>query len=354
MDQFQFLSVEQSLSNEYLELLDQNVIGTPGKSVVYQQRNSRKKAQHLTSPYFIHLVKNKHLAGSCCLLRREMQNEHSPGYYLRYFTMSPWYRKPVTRIKRTNSRGRIKSEFQEILDGAQLNLKDNAAFYYAYVDPQNKRSQQLCDEFGFDPVGQLSTLIFSRLFPSKKVLIERLDSAYYQQMKNLLSDHYQFFSMVNFDNLFYDGNYFVLRDSNQEIILGAQANPEFWDIIEMPGWSMDKILKAISRVPILNRIFNTEYKFLAIEALYIKPGHESYLSDFLESILRHFRLYSCLFAVDIDSPQYTAVKNLNLGLLNRIKKETIADIIVKPRRLSHHDWNLLKSVPAYISTFDLT
>jgi len=354
MDQFQYLRVEQTPSDEYLRLLDKNVIGTPGESVVYQQKNSRKKVLHLKNPYFIHLVKNNQLVGSCCLLRRELNNQSSPGYYLRYFTLNPWYRKPVTRIKRTNSKNRIKSEFKEILKGTQLNTRDNALFFYAYVDPHNIRSQLLCDEFTFEPVGQLSTLIFSRLFPRQRLNIQRLEEDQYSGMRDLLSDQYSSFSMVNLDNVFFEGNYFVFMDSNQEILLGAQANPEFWNILEMPGKPMTYMLKVFSRLPILNRIFNKEYRFLSIEALYIKPGHEFLLSNFLESILYHFKFYSCLLALDIDSHQYATVKNLNLGLLNRIKQETTADIIIHAQHLTQNELNFLKAAPAYISTFDLT
>ncbi|RYY19468.1 MAG: hypothetical protein EOO36_05710 [Cytophagaceae bacterium] len=160
---------------------------------------------------------------------------------------------------------------------------------------------------------------------------------------------------MQFDHLFDQGNYFVLRE-NGAIIAGAQANPVRWRIVAMPGLSGKVLLRGLPHVPVLRRLLNpAHYAFAALEALCALPGREPALLKLLESVLVHFGYTSALVLLDVNSPLHRYLKNSGqLGLLQALKQPTYTQVLVKLNGLGDKQVKQAPTQPLYASAFDYT
>ena len=60
---FKFLSILKSPNQELLTILENNVIGTPGKGMLYQHSEVKLKMGKIANPFFVNLRKNDHILG---------------------------------------------------------------------------------------------------------------------------------------------------------------------------------------------------------------------------------------------------------------------------------------------------
>ena len=165
---------------------------------------------------------------------------------------------------------------------------------------------------------------------------------------------YQDYTLVQFDRVYYDQNYFVLKEQG-EIIAGIQANPVRWQIIEMPGLRGQLVMRLLLRLALLRRLFNPrDHQFVALEAAYVRPGREEALFPLMESVLAHFGLTSALWVQDINSPFYPIMTSGKLGLLNAMQKSIRTHAMVKPIGMKENQIKLHPQQPTYVSGFDLS
>ncbi len=187
---FTFLEVQPSASVQIEALLKNNVIGTPGRSMLYQHLGVDHKLYRIDKPHFVSVRRNESIVGTCCFCERDF--EGTTGFYVRYFAFSTGFR--ITKIPVSHSRhkqSRLRSEIIELLNGKKLlEKRDSAFFYYAYVDPRNPRSARLCEEFDFVPVRKYVTKLFSRISPQQHHLsINELPSSS-ERIRTLLFSFY--------------------------------------------------------------------------------------------------------------------------------------------------------------------
>lgn len=103
--------------------------------------------------------------------------------------------------------------------------------------------------------------------------MSRLPAARYPEVRQLMESAYGPYTLVQFDRLFYGGNYFVL-EAGGEIVAGVQANPVRWRLVSMPGLSGKLIMHVVPHLPVMGRLIQPDrYAFAALEALYVRPGH---------------------------------------------------------------------------------
>lgn len=355
---YRFFSIFNQPFPELLQLLRNNVIGTPGQSMLYQHLEVDKKARYIPDPYFVNLKKGNTILGTCCFCSRDTINAGriSNSYYLRYFTFKASYRSShkIDSKKRADG-GLLRKEVRRLLDGEGLGSRSvNNFFHYAYVDPRNSRSLALCNEFGFKPVRTFSTVIFNRLFPKSFAEVEILEAKDIPLMQKNLQEFYKTYTMLSFENLFNRGSYLVIRDKGKNIVAGLQVNPDSWNVREMPGISGKIILNLFSVVPLLNRLINKKYKFITVEGVFVLPGFEKELEKILETALAIFECNSAMLWLDKHSDLYDMVQKLDLGLVDTLNKEVVANVICKFVNMSKEEQDTFVNNPAYISGTDLT
>ena len=350
-----YLEVNENYNAGLLRLLETNRIGTPGESMVYQHTCVQEKLDHITSLSFLSVALNSSYIGTCCLCHRKIKigAELHKASYIRYFTFKSAYRvsKAKKDEKRVKSNG-IKNEIHQYFE-SHLAQK-NPDIYYAYVDPQNKRSVQLCEEFGFTEVRRFSANIFSRIRPKKILAIDRLEKEEHSKMQLLLNDFYSDYNFYQDDNTFFTESYYVLKDDSGEIVVGMHARKEKWDIIDLPGLTGKLIKYCLPLIPCFNKLFDADFEFLAVEGIYVKGNNVQLLQPFLETLLHDLNLYKALLFSDVDSPLRNHLETIDMGLLQKLSSQVETSVIVKTPDLESDLLNELRAKPAYISTFDIT
>ena len=159
------MQIEQFPGKQVIDLLEENVIGTPGKSMLYRHKDVGEKIKSITNPVFANLPIRDRLYGTICLSKRDVYNLGKPqnAYYLRYFTFRKQFRSSSPNDS-NRAESKIRNEVSELMNGKGLN-QDGEWLLYAYVDKDNFRSKRLIDEFGFEKAGEFSVVPFSRINP---------------------------------------------------------------------------------------------------------------------------------------------------------------------------------------------
>ena len=356
------LRLEKRPNDQVIDLLNNSVIGTPGKGMLYKHCDVPEKINHIRDPRIFNLEHGKKLVGTCTFCARDL-SPGMKGFYVRYFTFLDRYRKriiptdePVVKQRFRKKNNIIRHDVLQILKGEELvqdPVKDNAVIY-AYVDPDNERSVELCVNFGFEKIGQFATVLFSRFFPKVSPRVSKIENFEKPIIKSHLVQYYSEYAFYNTENLFYEDNYYVLYNTQGDIVAGVQANPVNWKVLKMPGVTGTITMKVIPFLPILGRLFSPDYTFIAFEALFVKQGYEDQLIELFESILALNKLHSAIIWVDPQTDTYKMLKSLNLGFLDKTNKEVRIDIIGKFINCDASYKAMLKTSPAYISGFDLT
>src|SRR6185437_870131 len=355
---FKILTVDKSPSSQVLSLLNSNIIGTPGRGMLYQHLGVRNKINHIANPFYVNLGINDKVIGTSCFCSRTTHNATVPlpAFYIRYFSFKETYRrKQIVSKEKKSKDSLIRKEIHNILSGVGLERNSTEKFYhYAYVDPRNIRSLELCNEFGFEQVRKFSTIIFNRINPKQDSQVVELPYSEVGKVKILLNNFYKDYRMFSFENLFKSRKYYVIKDASNKILAGVSVNSEHWRIHSMPGITGKIILNVFSKLPILKKIFNKDYRFLTLEGIYFLPGHEKYLEVLFESLLAKYNLYSAMMWVDTNSNLYKSIKSIELGIVDKLNKEVSADVICKFANFNNEEKALFNNNPAYISGIDLT
>ena len=353
-----FFKITKTITEDILQLLKKNIIGTPKTGMRYQHYEVSKKIAHIKNPYYVNLFHHQKLIGTCTFCSRTTFNVSKSfhSYYIRYFTFSDKFRTTHSTIKSSKTRKTIiRNEVNQVLEGLEFDSSKPVFFHYAYVDPRNTRSAKLCTEFGFEAVRQFSTIIFHRINPKDiDATTMLINEAEVKDMKSLLYDFYKTYTMFSTENLFDQGNYYVIKDANNTILAGVQANPDHWKILELPGKMGAFTLKAFSILPFLKKVINKDYHFLTIEGVYYKKGNEKQLEILIESLLAIYKLNSAMMWADTYSDLYQKLHSLDLGIVSKINQEVKADIMCKYVGFEHSEIAIFKQNPAYISGIDLT
>ncbi len=66
--EFKYLSISNKVTPEIFSLLDNNIIGTPGVSMVYEHLNVWEKVTKIQEPHFVNLVRKQNILGTCCFV----------------------------------------------------------------------------------------------------------------------------------------------------------------------------------------------------------------------------------------------------------------------------------------------
>ncbi|NJN27339.1 MAG: hypothetical protein HC819_15870 [Cyclobacteriaceae bacterium] len=349
MNSYKYLTICRSPSEQVIGLLEANAIGTPGKSMVYKHARVEEKVKAVPNPYFANLCIRNRLYGTICLSKRTIFNCGVPreAFYLRYFTFRESVRSFDPDSRKSNKTSPLRDEISALLDGHGL-AYSGELLLYAYVDADNVRSERLIKEFGFHKVGDFQLVPFSRIFTKHHLAVKIADEKIRHRIKEQLHQAHQHQQLVSYEFLFLHGKYFYIEENN-EMVCGVQAIPDTWLVKELPGWMGKILLRVVPGIPLLRRLFDPEYQFVFLEAVFCLPGHESKLSVLFQSALHHFGRHSAVLCVDRRAKIYSQIKQNNLGLTHKLQGEKTIDIVVKTSRSQ----SISSDIPFNISGYDV-
>jgi len=269
----EIIKIERAANEQVIELLDANVIGTPGKSMVYRHNNVRKKVANIPNPYFANLSIRNRLYGTICLSKRNVFSCGKPhqAFYLRYFTFRESFRSSNPNDNSGNSSNKIREEVANLMNGAGLDYDGDLPRWqaglvlYAYVDKDNIRSRRLIEEFGFEKMGDFNVIPFSRFYPKSNPNVEILAPEHIDKFKGILKNFYGKEQLTTLDHVGANGKYFVIRDKD-EFVCGVQAIPDSWEIKELPGVTGKIMMGIMPRLPVIGRLFKPQYNFVFLES----------------------------------------------------------------------------------------
>lgn len=350
---FQFLTIEPGPTKIVSALLTNNVIGTPGLSMLYQHLGVQDKLYQIPKPHVVSVQRNGHIMGTCIFCERDVHG--TTGFYVRYFAFQDGFRlKEIPQQRKQAKTSVIRKEIDALLTGKGLVADATKTFFhYAYVDPRNPRSARLCEEFGFIPVRNYTTRLFSRLWPKVQahLTIKELPAAD-EKVRTLLTSFYKTYNQVSFENLM--RTYYYIEDAGGEMIAGVQVNPDAWHILTLPGRFGKTLLNIFDRTPLLSRVLSKHFRFLAVEGIYYQEGKEKEFERLLETLLQRHQLHTAILVVDTDSSLYRLTEKIDLGLLAKLSPEVYGDVIVRHHPADETFIAQQKNRPAYISVHDVS
>jgi hypothetical protein len=370
------VKVEQEASDEIRQHIGSTVQGTPGK-LRYRHTSLDTKFPFLGRIYFLILRKSEKLLGSIAFSLRNIRSDSrsNDAWYVRYFTVQApmrdanFKREKLTReeSQKQNRRNNkphgdslLKNFVQPYFDDPVKMLagKDenkSPSLVYAYVERDNLRSWNFTELVGFETVGRICTTIFSRHNPARHPKVSPIGETEKGPHLERLRQFYSEYTFFTEQNLYYMDRYFVFRE-NGEIVAGCQANPEYWEIVDYPGGISTFLIRYGGWLPGIRRYIEPGYqKFIAVEGLWFREGHEKCLHALLETACAMLGLHSVVIWLDERSPLLKTLQSLGkFGLIGKFFKTTYVDIRVKFNDYREVDKKVYYEKPSYVSCFDMS
>lgn len=321
-----------------VELLKNTLYGTKG--IRYQQTGQARKVKELYDPYFFHLYLDGVLQGLYCLDHRVTEGvDRIHAFYGRYLTVAePYQQKGYGQL--------LKMEAVKYMTA----IYPAPFLFYSYIEARNTRSLRLSEQLNFTPIATLGTFVFRRLNPVFDSRVSPLTNT--AAFLPLLKAHYRAHSLVVLEKVFDQGHYFVLNDSGH-IRAGVHANPVHWAFTHLPGLSGWMMMHGFPHLPLLNKLFEPNYAFLALEGIYVEPGYEHLLSVLIESVLAHFGLYAALIQLDRRDALGKVLQDKK-GIFGGFQSGVSTKVLVKAVGVSEEELERLRQTPVYVSSFDFT
>jgi len=335
--------LQEKPDSRTIQLLKATHWGTNGP--IYQHKDTEERILKMDKPMFFTLNKSGKVIGTCNFIRRKInvKDKIYASCYSRYFV-----------IEKT-CQGKIFGHL--LLKNIKGYFEQNTiepTVFYAYVDPDNRRSLKLLQRLGFNQVRTFETYVFSRIFPKADHRVSKIKNEEQVELLSLLSKQYENFTFINFEKLFHHDNYFVLRKDNN-IVGGIRANTASWTIHKLPGFSGKMIVNLIPHVPLLSRLLNPKhFKFVAFDGIYCREGYEQDLFVLMESICAQLNLHTGILWMDADSELCTRLKRAgNWGIINKLKKNIPGYLIAGFKNINENEQDVFNRNPAYINALDL-
>lgn len=343
---------EQKPPTAVVDLLMRTLIGTNG--TLYQLLDTKMKINDLQRPHFFFIERNGKAIGNLTICEREviLNGKNTNSFYIRYFAFDTLFQ---GGSKKGQANSRFHQYFRAFFKTSNFNPVEpeyEKSVFWAFIDPENLRSFNMNEHFGFQTIGQFQTTAFSRVKPQTHN-VSRIQSEEKVEVLELIRKFYrdhQFFSPVH---LFENDNYYILR-KNGEIVAGIQANPVAWQIKSLPGIMGKFLIKGAPYTPGIRKLINPKnHRFLATEGLFWGEGYEKEVENLLEGVLALTNHHSMLIWTDTKDTHLNDLP-ISWGLIQNMKKNNTVHVVAKFNGYSKEYVETLKSKSIYFSGFDMT
>lgn len=332
-----FFCLSNTPDASILELLESVTLGTNGAK--YKHLDTDWRICEADHPLFLTLKRREKVKGNVTFCRRE------GAWYIRYFAFANELQSGG--IQRSSGGGSLKAYLQQFFDDLIINGYDNeqVSCFYAYIDPKNKKSLWMSENFQFKQCATLSTQTFSRRWPRKLENLQRIEKLS-PELKDLILDHfgsYRYFTDAHLNK----GPFYVLRDQHNEILAFTKIERAHWRIVRLPGRLGGFTVRCIPYIPILNSLVKPAcHTFLVPEAVYLKNKDPRLLERFFSGILHQENVKVITWWVDVQEETYKSIKtSVDWGMLHKIIR--VNEVQVVQRGATQNSGN-----PVYTCAFD--
>ncbi|MCK5440431.1 MAG: GNAT family N-acetyltransferase [Maribacter sp.] len=331
------------IPKEALLFLESIAWGNEG--AIYEHKNTEEHIRLIKKPMLIGIFEGEQIRATAVFSMTSIttNGKQFNCNYIRYFASS----------KEIRGKGIMKNFSIKVMELIRENEKEKT-IYFACIERANKSSYKVVESAGYDSIGTVKTLGFSRFFPKFNQKITQISSHEEQEeVLTLLRKKYKQHALVQFDALFFHNNYYVIRENGQ-IVAGCQYHRAHWVINNMKGITGKIIMNIIPIIPVINKLFNPKrFKFLAFEGIYFKPGYEHQLYALFEGLLAQEKLKSSMFWMGDTCPfRKKILKNGKLGMIHSFIKDSDVEIMASFKNMNETEIANLKSRPIFASAFD--
>jgi hypothetical protein len=331
------------IPKEALRFLESIAFGNEG--AIYEHKNTEEHIKLIKNPMLLGIFEGEQIRATAVfsITNITANGEQYNCNYIRYFASS----------KEIRGKGVMTKFSKKVMELIRENEKEKT-IYFACIERSNKSSYKVVASAGYEPIGTVKTLGFSRFFPKKNKKITQLFLKEEQEeILTLLRKKYEQHTLVQFDSLFLHNNYFVIRE-NGEIVAGCQYHRAHWVINNMKGLSGKIIMTIIPIIPIINKLFNPKrFEFLAFEGIYYKQGYENHLYSLFEGLLAKEKLKSSMFWMGNSCPiRKKILEKGKLGMIHSFIKDSDVEIMASFKNINETEISNLKSKPIFASAFD--
>lgn len=354
---------------DLIEHMENTLLGTPG-GLQYYHTTATAKLKKMTNCHFLFLRRAGRMLGSVGYVRRDARSGEDVHrtWFVRYFSMRAILRTEKKSRKKKVQRRPVNERAYSLLRDITHNFHDNPerladpdtkeipkAVIYAFVEKNNERSRNFAQIGGFSKTGEVASFLFSRLRQRKGIEVERLKGTEIPGMKERLRDFYNSHAFYLDQYLFLNNDYYVIRKDG-EIVAGLQANEEEWKIHSLGSQFLDRIVKILTRMPFIKKRFSYEkMRFLGVEGIYCKPGHEQDLYRLLEGVLALKNHYLAMMMFDTRAPEFKMFEKIKRrGPVHRLLGNFYGDIFMKFFSFPGEEQESTARKPVYISIYDST
>lgn len=331
------------IPDEALQFLDTIAWGNEG--AIYEHKNTEEHIKLIKNPMLLGIFEGDQIRATAVFSVTTVTTNEVAYHcnYIRYFASS----------KEIRGKGVMKNFSKKVMELIRENEK-RKTIYFACIERANKSSYKVVQSAGYNSIGTVKTLGFSRFFPRMNKKMEQVTSKETQvEVLNLLKASYANHALTQFDSLFLHNNYFVLRENGQ-IVAGCQYHRAHWVINNMEGFIGKIVMNVVPLIPILNKLFNPRrFEFLAFEGIYVKQGYEQELYSLFEGLLAKEKLKSSMFWLGNTCPIRKAIITKGqLGMIHSFIKDSDVEIMASFKNINEPEIEHLKSKPIFASAFD--
>lgn len=355
------LGVTKKLQPEALAMLKKMTVGSSGAQ--YLHKDIEERMEQLANKYFMYLLQSGHQKSTVTTALREIDEDFGTAnaYYIRYFVFDEKLQASKEKRIKHGKPGLIKSLLQNYFTQSPaihgLSFGEditNPSFYYAFFDAENYRSTELSQILGLQPVGEFDTFTFTRLHPSRSSKVENLAPVHYESMRKRLREYYNQFSVYTDQFLFLKDQYYVWRE-NGEIVAGVQVNQCEWELKHMSGLTGLYMLHILPHTPGLKQYINPKkFRFITLDYVYVKPGHEEKLERLFTTMLNEFNVTFSIFFQDVKSPLHEVMSHLDKGFLSRFSKVPTGKIMMTLNNISPEKAKQITDKPIFTCGLDMS
>ncbi len=334
--------IRTEVTSGILALLNNTVLGTKGAK--YKHLDTSSRILEADNPLFLSVERYDRTLGNVTFCRRGVH------WYIRYFAFQSNFQGAEKESSHRRKNGLLKDElhsfFQQVLAG-------NTSYppvksLYAYIDPQNNKSKWMSENFGFQTIAQLATQSFSRLKPKKSNrLAVCLDWNVIAPIVREFYGENQYY----FETHCSKPPFYMLQNSENEIIGCARAVFVNWEIVRLPGKMGGVLTKMIPYIPFLRKLLRPKkHQFLVPEIVWTKNNDAKILTELFESMLADQGVNLLLWWTDVKNPLYLQVKNhVQWGMLNKLIGVSPVDVV----QLKSKSVEATNENPVFVTAYDM-
>ncbi|AZQ65191.1 hypothetical protein EI427_23545 [Flammeovirga pectinis] len=286
--------------------------------------------------YFLNLRRNDNLLSSITLIHKSTVFEGKPTetYHIRYFAF-------VSSMQSAKQNPNKKKKKNSFLDQQLINFFNNYQMpeskangtpqcFHAQVENDNLRSKMFTEKVGFESIGKMTTLTYSRVSPTKKDNVRRATKEEYASVIQKSEDFYKDYAFFSTENMGKDNNLFVVEEDGK-IVAGGQAFIGKWKFHHLPGAEGVVAKYLLPYIPYANRLFNFyDHSFVTMEGLFWEKGAEQKIQDLMSTVLKDLGKNVSFLWMDPDCTDYKTIKEkVDWGVLEHLNSGSKSSIIIR-------------------------